>query len=148
MLVQSNACDHLEVRTVYYAGTDKLVAGNALAWDVAANIADTDPKKRLGNQVVKPATANLFAFAGIVAPQSDGITGPANVDIFIPRKGSFVTAWTHANMTAFTTALGLANNDYGLVTFADATLNLGLVAIAAQTVDTSGTAAAKLVKFA
>lgn len=148
MLPQFDACDHLEVRTVWYAGTDKLVQGYALAYDVAATQVATDPKTRLGNQVVKPATANLFAFAGVVAPQSDGLTGPCYVDIFIPRKGSFAKAFTHSNMTAFTTALGLANNDYGLVTFADATLNLGLVALAAETVDTSGTAATKLVKFA
>jgi hypothetical protein len=148
MLVQSNACDHLEVRTVYYAGTDVLKTGYALAFDTAASLSATDPKTRLGNQVIKPATANLFAFAGLVAPQSDGLTGPCNVDIFIPRKGSFAVAWTHANATAYSTALGLANGSYGLVSFADATLNLGLVALAAETVDTSATAAVKLIKFA
>lgn len=147
MLVQNNVSDHLETRTVYYSGSDQLKEGYALCYDTAASLTATDPKTRLGNQVVKPATAHLLAFCGFLAPQSHNKTGPCMVDVFVPRKGALVKAWTHANMTKFTSSLKLADADYGLVADADATLNLQTVAVPAETVDTSATAALKTVKF-
>lgn len=140
-LVQSNATPTSKVKTVWYAGADVLQKGYALAYDVAATVAATDPKTRLGNQVVKPATANLFAFAGLVADGSAGKQGPCFVDIIEPEPGAFADAFMNINATAFTTALGLVNGSYALGAFADATLNFGLVGIATVTQDTSGAAA-------
>ena len=67
------------LRKHWYAGTDALLPGYAMCYDEsAANAAATAENVRLGNVVAKPATANLFAFAGIVAPGA-GITGPGYV---------------------------------------------------------------------
>jgi hypothetical protein len=103
MLVQKSDADLLETRTVWYSGTDKLASGYCVAFDPAASKTDADPKLRLGNVVQKPVTANLFYFAGVVAPQSDGLTGPCNIDILIPRKGAMLPVFTKLNQTAGTT---------------------------------------------
>jgi hypothetical protein len=141
MLPQKSDADHLETRTVWYSGTDKLSSGYCVALDLTASKTDPDPKLRYGNVVAKPVTANLFSFAGVVAPQSDGLTGPCNIDILIPRKGCVLPTFTKLNMTAQTTPMGLVNNLYSLGAYADATVNFGLVGMAAETVDTSVTAA-------
>jgi hypothetical protein len=156
MLPNLDGADHLEVRTVYYAGTDKLAEGYALCYDTAASKTATDPKTRLGVQVVKPATAHLAAFAGVVAPQSDGLTGPCYVDIFVPRIGALVKAFTKANMTKFSTYLIPVDAQYALgaqaqgAAYAQAeqdALERSKVGLAAETVDTSATAANALIIF-
>lgn len=154
MLVQSNGGVIAEMKTVWYAGTDVLQEGYALCFDVAASATDPIVKQRLGQQVVKPATANLNAFAGLVDANSAGKTGPCFVDILVPRTGDFVTAWTNLNQTAFTSKLGPVNASYALGAIAAPAALANVqdvvaetVAVSAQTVDTSGTAAAALVRY-
>jgi hypothetical protein len=134
---------------VYYSGTDTLSAGYALCYDQAASATATDPKARLGAQVVKPATANLSFFAGVVAESSAGRVGPCFVDIVVPMSGQIVAAYCNSNSTIATTLLAVQNGQYSLA--AQATLSAAtlptLVGVAAETADTSGTAANKYIKF-
>ena len=136
---QYNANPRLETKKVWYSGTDVLYKGYALCYDVAAS-AGTE-KTSLGRQVVQPATANLMAFAGIV--QDGEVQGPAFVTIAVPRRGEFLDVYTKANATAFATALAPADGSYALAAHSDATLNLPMVAVAAETANTSVTAANK-----
>lgn len=132
------------VKRVWYSGSDALEPGYALCYDVAAT-ADASPvKTALGSAVVKPATANLMAFAGVVAP-GQSKQGPCYVEIIVPQRGVFVDALCEADATAFTTALAPANGEYGLAAHTDATLNLPMIGVAAETADTASTAANKKV---
>ena len=146
-LAQYNAATEVEVRSVYYIGSDELKAGYALCFDQDASPTDPDPRLRLGVAVEKPKTANLNAFAGVVSPDSDGAQGPGFVSIIVPRKGTVVKASVKENAVAFTTVLGPVDASYSLAAKADATFNLDAVAVAGETADTSAAAAIKSVKF-
>lgn len=131
----------------YYSGTDALATGYALCYDVAASGSALD-KTALGNQVCKPATANLMAFAGVVAPESNGFTGPGWVTLIVPNgsRGCVYDAYCHSNATAFSTALGPTDGQYYLADFSDSTLNLNWPGLlAAETANTSSTSAVKKV---
>ena len=136
-----------EVETYWFSGTDTLQAGYNLCFDVAASPTATDPRDRLGNIVIKPSTASLNAYAGVVAPQSGGKTGPCFVDVITPKAGRFTTAYCNANATAFSTALKPQDASYALAAHSDSTLNLPMMGLAAETADTSSTAANKVIKF-
>ena len=136
-----------DVLSVYYSGTDTLQEGYALCYDVAASLTATDPKARLGNQCIKPATANLMAFAGLVGPSSAGKTGPCYIDVIPYNKNRFAYAYCKINATAFSTLLGPVDAQYALGAFSDSTVNLNFVGIAAETADTSTTAAKKAMLF-
>jgi hypothetical protein len=102
--------------------------------------------------VVKPATAVLGAFAGLIGIEQAGKVIPdatgAFIDIIVPRRGDVCLAMVKANATKGSTGLGITNaGGFNLVAHTDATLNVDLVAVALETADTSTTAAAKLVKF-
>ena len=142
---QYSGGNHPLSKKVYYGGSDVLKTGYALCYDDTALVGAADPKDEFGTRVVKPGTSNLNLFAGFVAPGSANKQGPCWIDIVEPDSGMVIDAFTHANMTKATTALGLANNDYGLVVWADSTLNLPMVAVAGETVNTSATAATKRV---
>lgn len=144
--VQHNAKPNPRVKKVYYTGTDQLAKGYALCYDQDASPTDAADEKRLGRAVEKPATANLNAFAGIVAAAPPG-PGPCFVDIYPPEPGEFIEAFTDADMTAFTTVLGPQNGSYALAAKTDATFNLAAVAKAAQTVNTDTTNANAWVQF-
>ena len=122
----------------WYAGTDALKPGYAMALDLSATPGTA--KTSLGNVIAKPATANLSAFAGFVAEKK---TGPCFVDLLEPAPGVPVYIYTKANMTKNVTGLGLADGSYALAAHADSTLNLALVAVAAETYDSSVTEAFK-----
>lgn len=148
-LGQVNGSVEVNVKTVYYAGTDTVQSGYALCYDTAATAAATDEKTRLGQQVVKPATAHLKAFAGFVHPSSAGKTGPCFLDIYVPKRGDIVPAWTNVNQTAFSTSLAVTNaGGYALVADTDATYNDQHIGLSAVTVDTSGTAALNYIRAA
>jgi len=144
--VQYNARSQPNRKKVWYAGTDQLDVGYNLDYDVAATKDATPVKTALGNQVVKPATANLNAYAGVVAVKPPS-AGPCYVEIFVPEKGECCEALCNANATAFTTVLGPQDGSYALAAKADSTFNLAAVAKAAETADTSVTAANKLIQF-
>lgn len=148
-LGQINGSMEVQVKTVYYAGTDTLQEGYVLCYDPTASPTATDERTRLGQQVLKPVTANLKFVAGFVHPSSAGKTGPCFVDIVVPRKGDIVRAWTNVNQTVASTELAVTNaGGYALVADTDATFNDQHVGLAAQTLDTSGTAAINYVRCA
>ena len=121
------------LRKHWYAGTDALLPGYAMCYDEsAANAAATAENVRLGNVVAKPATANLFAFAGIVAPGA-GITGPGYVTLIEPRQGICVDAFSDIDTVKGATALGVANGSYGLTTPTDDQFKEAFVATAMET---------------
>lgn len=158
-IVQFAAGQVLQTKRVYYkdAGSTPILAGYALCYDIAAPdtpAAGTFDEEVLGIRVVKPATANLFTFAGIVKnPPRTRISATDNsgfCEIYVPQPGDILSVWTHENMTAVTTALGVANADFGLV--ADAQYDgtnkrpsIFTLALALETANTSGTAALKKV---
>jgi hypothetical protein len=151
---QNNASNNNQtIEQVFYAGTATLKAGEAVAYDLDdtnAPVTSTtlDRKNLRGRRVVDPATAVLGMFAGLVDEGSAGITGPAYISIVKPRRGDVVQAFTKSNMTKGSTVLGITNaGARSLVTSADATFNVDMVAIAMETKDTSTTAASALVKF-
>jgi hypothetical protein len=152
-LVQNDGSQDLQIKTVYYAGTSTLKQGNAVVYDTDdtnAPVTTTtlDRKNLRGRRVVNPATATLGGFAGLVAPQSAGIVGPAYIDIIVPRKGDMCFGFTNVNCTKNSSLLGITNAGAGtLVTIADATVNLDLVAIAMETVDRSSTNGLVLLRF-
>jgi|SRR6056297_538526 len=133
---------NLALKTVYYTGSDTLLKGYAVCYDQDATIG-TDKTSR-GNAVEKPATANLNAFAGIVQQK---VTGPAFVEIAVPRRGDHLQVFCDADATAYTTALAPQNDSYALAAHTDATLNLPMVALAAETADTDTTNANALAQF-
>ena len=134
-------------KIVWYAGTDTLVAGDAVCYDVAATVDATDRKKALGSQVIKPATANLLAFAGVVA-EAPGKVGPCQVTIYTPKRGAFAKALVVTGTTAFVSVLTAADASYALAvhTHEETYLNVGFVALAAET-NASGGNLVKLVMF-
>lgn len=137
--------EHPDLLTVYYKGSDTLSVGDNLCYDQDATVDGTDPADDLGVTVEKPATANLNAYAGpVVEPPRES---PGWCKIARMEPGKFVDALVHANATAWTTVLGPADDDYGLVAKSDATFNLAARAIACETDDTSTTAAVKRVKI-
>jgi len=93
---------------VYYTGTSTLYEGYALCFDFNAadvnqeNAAQTSPdvgeeyfnaSRRL--LVEKPTEKNKIHFAGVVAEQSDGVTGPGWVTIH--RPGSVCNVYAYSN---------------------------------------------------
>lgn len=156
--VQMNASPVLQTKRVWYKDADQLEIGYTLCYDDAATIpsgiaAGTNPKTERGRQAAKPTANNQPFFAGFVSVRPVGV-GPCFVDIYPPagNRGEFVSAFTKANMTLGVTALkpaaGVAGADgYALIAHADATLNLPMCAMAAETVDTSAGSLNKLVRF-
>lgn len=138
-------------RHFWYAGTDQLEAGYAMCLDVAA--AKGSLKTSLGRQVTKPATANLMHFAGVVM---SACKGPCQVKLAIPDRNYVGDVFTKANMVKDATILGPVDALYSLAIKTDdhngtpaarTGHNLPSVAVALETVDTSSTAANKLVRF-
>ena len=135
----------------WYAGTDQLEVGFAMCIDVAATVGTK--KTNLGRQVTKPATANLMHFAGVVM---SACKGPCQVKLAIPDRNYIGEVFTKANMVKDATILAPEDAAYSLALVLDddnATPaartghNLPSVAVALITVDTSSTAANKLVRF-
>jgi hypothetical protein len=153
MLPQNNAQTSDQTKVVYYGGTGTLKAGEAMSYDsddTNAPVTTTtlDRKNLRGRRVVDPATANLGGFAGLVTESSAGITGPAFIEIFVPRKGDVVFAQCKINGTKNSSIVGITNaGARNLVSVADATFNVDAVAILLETKDTSATAGKTLVKF-
>lgn len=159
-LPQYNADPVGEVKTVYFfngtGATLTLAEGAAVCFDLDdtnAPVTNTsDPKNQRGRRVVKPATAVLGAFAGLIAKGSAGkvlatATG-AFIDILVPRRGDVVKGLTKVNATKGSTVVGITNaGGFDLVAFTDATVNLDLVAVVIETLDTSTTHALSTLKF-
>jgi hypothetical protein len=154
----------LTIRTVFFVNTTgaevTLREGMALCYDTddtAAPVSMPSPpidgRNLRGRRVVKPATAVLGEFAGLVSPSHDGLKVAAgdgvNVDIIVPRKGDVCFGWANANCTKNSTLLGITNaGGFNLVTHTpDAQVNINFVGIAMETVDRSVTAGKVLLRF-
>jgi hypothetical protein len=75
----------LTVRRMWYSGTAQLVQGQPLCYEETAD--DIDGTHDFPFNVEIPNTNNEAVFAGIVAENSAGLTGPCMVDVVIPRPG-------------------------------------------------------------
>lgn len=141
----------LDKKYVHFKGTDDLKAGYVLCYDTAAKVGTAADSigEQLGSQVVKPATANLGAIAGIVVRDTPNVSGSGMpVEIAVPKRGEFIEAFTKVKATAFSTYLGAANGAYSLAAIATPAAPADkVVGVAAQGVDTSTTAANQLIKF-
>lgn len=160
-LVQNNGSQDYVTKIVWYAGTATLKEGFALSYDnddtnapivpTAGDLSAQSRRNLRGRRVVDPATANLGGFAGLVAGSSDGVVGPAFVEIVVPRTGDIAVAWTNVNCTKNSTFLGITNaggNTCVVVTPAlTGTAFQDYIGQAFQTVDRSGTAGQVLIRF-
>lgn len=158
-LRQNNGSQDLQIRTVWYGGTSQLQEGQALVYDTddtaapvapaAGDLSPTSRRNLRGRRVVDVTAALTGGVAGLVAADSSGVTGPAFVDIVVPRRGDVVTAFCKVNATKNSTVVGIdtAGPSNNIVSFADATFNFNLVGIALETKDTSATAGPTLIKF-
>lgn len=158
-LVQSNGSQDLSIKSVWYAGTSTLQEGMVLVYDtddtnapVSPAVGDLSPTSRRnlrGNRVVDVTSALTGGFAGLVAAGSGGKTGPAFIDVIVPKRGDVVNCWTKVSMTKNSTAVGvdISTPSNNVVTFADSTLNINLIGIALETKDTSTTAGLALIKI-
>ena len=138
---QYNGKPVVELKQVYYAGTDEILPGYVLCYTHDATVDAADAKLTKGVQVSKPATANLMLFAGIARSK---VQGPGWLVIEEPKAGNCIKALHKVNATKEVTALAPQNGEYALGAFTDATLNLPLVGIALETSNTATTAASKL----
>ena len=88
---------HPQLQRVYYEGADALNAGYPLCYNQDyGTITDPDEHRRFC--VEKPSTTNAMYFAGVVAPNSGGKTGPCWIDICLP--GSVCLVYSDQNVTA------------------------------------------------
>lgn len=134
-------------KAAYYEGTDTLKEGMPLCFnhDTTAGATSTSVDWNRGWRVEKPATANLMAFAGLVAKGHGGKTGPCAIELEIPTAfNRCVLAYTDQACTAGTTKLALAGSTYALGAAGAATKVIGE---ALQTVDRSSTAGTVLMKY-
>lgn len=153
-IVQRDGQQPVETIEVYYDGTEELLPGYNVCYDVAAPLVraagDWSEKVR-GRVVAKPATANLKYYAGVVVKPPQKRLDPAGTfkgwcTIAKLRQGTWLNARCNVNMTLGTTYLRVANNNWGLVAEATAgTWAVDTIAIAGETHDSSSTAANKLV---
>ena len=142
---------------VYYEGSDTLYEGYALCYNYdttdnwmgksAADLTVESATTAEGYQnegkfirVEKPATANLQWFAGVVAGNAGGITGPCALDIYVPN-GAIVPVRSKISSTVGKHALAIQNAQYYLGNPAAGNTNGAgrYVAVAEETVDRSST---------
>jgi hypothetical protein len=79
-ITQRDGQQPLDTLRVWYEGTEELLPGYSVCYDVAAALtegSDGFNEKIRGRQVVKPATANLEYYAGVVVdpPRKNGDPG-------------------------------------------------------------------------
>ena len=155
-IVQRDGQQPLETLEVYYDGSDELLVGYNVCYDITASLTDPESdwsEKVRGRVVVKPATANLKHYAGVVVKPPQKRIDPAGTykgwcTIARLRAGTWLKAYTNADMNLSTKPyLKLANNSFALVAEATTGTTYGAdtIAVVGETADTSGTAANKLV---
>ena len=100
MQVQPSGRHPLQTKLVYYKGTEKPPIGGVLCYDIAAPTtpaAGTFDEEVLGTRCIKPATANLMLFAGIVINDEEyqkKVSGAYDgfYRVISPTKGAMVEA--------------------------------------------------------
>jgi hypothetical protein len=126
------------IKKVYYTGSDTLKEGYCLCYDLDNVTVDaaTVASDTRGFYVEKPASGNVGAFAGVVAAQSDGVTGPAFIDIVdISDRQMVANVWTEENCTIGTTYLSVKAASYA----AGSSIEGPIIGLALQTVNRSST---------
>lgn len=78
----------LRVDRRFYIGTATIVAGQPFCYQEASGTASVT--KGFGFDIEFPNTANVRGFAGIAHESAVGITGPAYIDIVVPRPGDIL----------------------------------------------------------
>jgi len=78
------------VRRVFYNGTATLAEGQILCFQDNPATTATDRSKGFPFDVQTPDSGNAKVFAGIVAEESIGKTGPCFIDIVVPRAGDIL----------------------------------------------------------
>lgn len=126
--------EDLTHRKVYYAGEDTLKAGYCLCYDRSfGQAAEATPARAY--RVVKPAEDNIRYFAGVVADDQDGRTGPCWVTVVEPAMpGRLARVFTNQNCTLGVTRLGLVAGSYAA---GAAGASSPAIALAMQTLDCS-----------
>lgn len=123
--------EDLKIKRLYFAGTETLTAGQPLCYQ--ENPATSAQSKGFPFDVEVPNSSNRGAFAGIVAESSVGVTGPAYIDVIIPRPGDVIQVKvSRAADVAVGTILKL-NNDIDTTSAVQAAFD----PLAAATVTTS-----------
>jgi hypothetical protein len=85
---QYNDNAELDVRKAYFVGTTELASGQVLCFqELLANVT-----KGLGVDVEAINSDNVGHFAGIVDESSVGVTGPANINLRVPKVGEWFDA--------------------------------------------------------
>jgi hypothetical protein len=126
------------LKRVYYTGSDTLREGYCLCYDIDTTSVDaaTLASDARGFYVEKPTAANVKYFAGVVAASSDGITGPAYIEIVdISDRNLCANVWTEENCTIGTTVLSVKPASYA----AGSSTEGPAIGVALQTVDRSST---------
>ncbi|MDI9587882.1 MAG: hypothetical protein QM234_02845, partial [Acidobacteriota bacterium] len=144
MTVQYNT-EKVSKKKVFYSGTDTLYTGYALCYNRTVGTA-TDAVTARAYTVIKPTTATLPFFAGVVHEESSGKTGPGWFTIVEPNQatGVVVPVYTDQNCTIAVTQLGPKNDSYALGAYG-ASAPYG--ALAMQTVDRTGAAGVALAQL-
>lgn len=133
-LVQYNGQQDLQIVSVWYGGSTQLQTGMILCWDCSStnaplnsgysassppNLANSQNTERnlrgsrvidVSSTVVGSAGPANNPFAGLVAPESGGITGPAFIDIVVPVSGQVANVY----MSSTTACSTLPGNVIGL----------------------------------
>ncbi len=157
-ITQRDGQQSLDTFQVWYDGTEELKPGYSVCYDMTASLTEGSDgwnEKVRGRVVAKPVTANLRWYAGVVVipPRKNGDasgTYKGWCTIAKLRKGTFVKALVNADTTLPTDGtaycLRVANDNFALVVeAASTTLTVNTIAIAAEVIDGSPTAANGLV---
>jgi hypothetical protein len=142
----------------HYAGAGQLADGHVLDYDLAAPItpaAGTFKEQVLGVQVRRPVdTPSHRMFAGVVRSlekyrKKSATDFSQPVEIWTPRTGEFLLVLTKANMTLGVTYLSSTDDEFHLIAQAHTgnQMQENTIAIAAETKDTSVTAALAWIMF-
>jgi len=122
----------------WYVGTDTLYTGYALCFNDDFGTAASTSNRR-GAEVEKPASTNLKSFAGVLAPGSNGVTGPCAVEVIQPN--CIVDGYTSLSTTLGSTLLAINPASYVLSSpvYGGSTTSSRVVGVALQTIDRSST---------
>lgn len=141
--------EKLSTKRVYYTGGDALQEGALLCYNrdstsTGGTTAAADPARAY--EVEKPAADNLKYFAGVVALEDAGKTGPCWISIVEPQPnpGRLVMLLTDRNCTLGSTRLAVQADSYAAGAAGPSTV---AVATAMQTVNRSGTAGTVLAQL-
>lgn len=121
MAIKYNSAE-VDLARVYFTGTDTLVTGMALCFDSNSTTGGTITTAQTDRSysVEKPADGNLRQFAGLVDISSNGVTGPAWINIARPNRAypTIVTARVYGTTTGSSfggsTVLGVVGGTYSL----------------------------------